>query len=125
MIRAGKLDRQITLERSIPVPLPDPNIVDADGFPIVRASIDENGTPVRKWETLATVWAELIQASTTDYIRGYGDSSEAVFIFRIRYHAGLTLADRVGYGGKQFLIKDIKELGRREALELRCEAVGA
>ena len=104
-VRAGKLDRTITIERATITP-------------------DENGTPVQTWATLATVKAEMLEMGSQDFMRTYGASFEAVGIFRIRWMDGLTLADRVLYNGKHYLMEDIKEIGRRVGLELRCKAVG-
>jgi head-tail adaptor len=41
-------------------------------------------------------------------------------IFRIRYLAGVTTAHRIVFGDIRFDIVEVKELGRRKALELRC-----
>jgi len=104
-MRAGKLDRVVTIERA-------------------TTAIDDYGTPQSAWATFATVRAQVIQASTEEFMRGFGASSEAVTVFRIRHLDGLTLADRVSYGSRAFDLKEIKELGRREGLELRCVAHG-
>lgn len=105
-MRAGKLDRTITIERS-------------------TTTVDEYGTPSPAWTKLATVRAQRIQSSTEEFMRGFGASSEAAVVFRIRFMEGLTLADRVKEGAAIFDLKEIKEIGRREALELRCMAAGA
>lgn len=105
-MRAGKLDRTVTIER-------------------VTTTVDENGTPVEGWATLATVRAQLVQSTTEEFMRGWGASSEAAVIFRIRHMDGITPADRVKHGGTAYDLKEIKELGRREGLELRCVAAGA
>jgi head-tail adaptor len=48
-MRAGKLDREILIER-------------------VSKSIDAYGTPVETWTTFATLRAELTEESATDFI---------------------------------------------------------
>jgi len=98
-MRSGKLDKSITLQRS-------------------SNSIDDFGTPGASWTELATVRAEVIQASTEEFIRD-GASDETVVIFRCRYVDGVTTADRVLYEGAYFNIKEVKEIGRRKGLEIR------
>lgn len=102
-MRAGKLDRSITIER-------------------VTTTVDDFGTPVSGWATVATVRAQRIQSTTEEFMRAFGASSETAVIFRIRHMDGLILADRVKEGSAIFDVKEIKELGRREGLELRCTA---
>lgn len=100
-MRAGKLDRTITIQ----------------GFTTV---IDDLGTPVETWTDKATLRAQLIQSSTEEFIRSYGASDETVIIFRTRWIAGVTNADRIQYEGDVFNIKETKEIGRRKGLELRA-----
>lgn len=100
-MRAGSLDRTITIQRFSSV-------------------VDDYGTPVQTWTDVATVRAQLIQASTQEYIRG-GAVDETVAVFRTWWMETVTTADRVAYDGQNFNIKETKELGRRSGLELRCE----
>lgn len=104
-MRAGRLDRTISIER-------------------VTTTVDDFGTPVSGWATVAIVRAQRIQATTEEFMRAFGASSETAVIFRIRHMDGLTLADRVKDGSAIFDLKEIKELGRREGLELRTVATG-
>lgn len=104
-MRAGKLDKTITLQR-------------------FTTTVDDYGTPVETWTTLATVRAQVIQASTEEFMRAFGASTETAVIFRIRFLDGVTLADRVDHAGKLYDIKETKEIGRRQGLDLRCVAVG-
>lgn len=104
-MRAGKLDRIITIERP-------------------TSTVDDFGAVTEIWETITGVRAQLIEASTEEFMRGFGASSESVTVFRVRYMGGVTLADRVIYDGRAFDLKEVKELGRRAGLELRCTASG-
>lgn len=104
-MRAGKLDKTITIDR-------------------FTSTVDDYGTPAETWVTVATVRAQIIQATTEEFMRGWGASSEAAVIFRIRHMDGLTPADRITYQGTPYDLKEIKELGRREGLDLRCVAAG-
>ncbi|WP_353641964.1 phage head closure protein [Mesorhizobium sp. WSM2239] len=104
-MRAGKLDRIITIERA-------------------TTTVDDYGTPAEGWAILATIRAQLIQGTAEEFIRSFGTATESAVIFRIRYLDGITLADRVTHAGRTFDLKEVKELGRREGLELRCLATG-
>jgi SPP1 family predicted phage head-tail adaptor len=100
-MRAGKLDRTITIERR-------------------AETLDAYGVPSESWTTLATVRAELVQSSTREFLAAYGTEAEPATVFRIRYVAGLTTADRVTYAGEALNIVELKETGRRRGLEIRC-----
>jgi SPP1 family predicted phage head-tail adaptor len=101
-MRSGKLDRKISIDQ-----------LDA-------STIDDYGTPSPSWNALAVLRAEIVQAATDEYIRAYGAADETVIVFRTRYLAGITNADRVTYESQQFNIKEVREIGRRKGLELRC-----
>lgn len=105
-MRAGKLDRQITIERS-------------------TEALNDHGTSAETWTPIAAVRAQLVEASTEEFRRAYGTSSDTVTIFRIRFVDGVTLGDRVAYGEQHHNIKEIKEIGRRRGLELRTVSEGA
>lgn len=104
-MRAGKLDRIITIQR-------------------LTSTVDQYGQVLETWADLATVRAQLIQATTEEFMKGWGASTEAATAFRIRHMDGITPADRVTYQGRAYDLKEIKEIGRRDALELRCVAHG-
>jgi SPP1 family predicted phage head-tail adaptor len=101
-MRAGKLDRTIRIDR------------------YNATSVDDYGTPGDSWEVLATLRAQVVQASTDEFIRSQGAVVETVIIFRTRFLSGVTTADRIHYQDGDFNIKEVKEIGRREGLELRC-----
>lgn len=103
-MRAGKLDRVITIQR-------------------FTNTVADDGAPVQTWTDVATVRAQLVQSSTDEYIAGRGAADKAVVIFRIRWLDGITNADRVSYEGTIFNLKETKEIGRRKGLELRAEAL--
>jgi SPP1 family predicted phage head-tail adaptor len=103
MIRAGKLDRQITIERQ-------------------AETVAASGAVLQDWVPVATVRAELVQRSADEYLTGYGEAETGNAVFRIRYLAGITTADRVNFNGVAYAIDEIAELGRKRALELRTVA---
>lgn len=105
-MRAGKLDRSITLQSS-------------------TTMVDALGRVVSVWTDFAIVRAQLIQRTMADKFGGGGNVSETVMTFRLRWIAGLTLNHRVTYAGEAFGIKEIKELGRMRGLDLRVERIGS
>lgn len=104
-MRAGKLDRTIQIQR-------------------LSRTVDDYGTETEGWAPVATVRAHLLQSSTEEFMHAYGSSAEAAVVFRIRYREDLLASDRVTYRGQDYDLKEIKELGRREGLDLRCVASG-
>lgn len=105
-MRAGKLDRTITIQA-------------------FTSTVDDYGTPTETWADVTTLRAQLIEASTEEYQRAYGEGSNTAVIFRIRWLYGVTVDQRVLYEGKALNIHETKEIGRRKGLELRCEEVRA
>lgn len=103
-MRAGKLDRTITIERK-------------------TEAVADSGAVVNVWTTIATVRAEIVTASADEFLTGFGEAESGTIVFRIRYLADITTADRVSYAGKIHDLKDITEIGRRRGLELRAVAV--
>ena len=100
-MKAEKMDRKITLQRG-------------------SATVDPYGTPTFTWADLATVPAQMIQRSTTEFVRAQGATEAEILVFRLRYFAGLTNADRLLFEGRAFNITEISELGRKDGIELRC-----
>ncbi|TCT12668.1 head-tail adaptor [Tepidamorphus gemmatus] len=105
-MRAGKLDRLITLEHNAGA-----------------GSVDDYGVPAETWAAGATVRAQVIEAGTDEFMRGYGEATARVVVFRLRW-IPVSLADRVIYEGEPFNIRSVKEIGRRRGIELRCERIG-
>lgn len=106
-MRAGKLDQAIQIIR--------PGSWIDDGYGNVIPGPDT---------VLAALRAQVIQASTEEFIRAWGVSSETVVIYRTRHVDGVTLADKVRSGGQDHNILEIKPIGRRRGLELRCKRTG-
>lgn len=103
-MRAGKLDRSIVIQT-------------------VANGVALDGTPIEEWTDFAAVRAQLVQAGTDEFLAGYGESDNTVVIFRIRWLDGVTTKHRVLYESSTLNIREIKEIGRRRGLELRCEQV--
>lgn len=106
MIKAGKLDRQITIERE-------------------TETVAASGAVSKAWAAVATIRAELVQRSADEFLTGFGVAEAGGAVFRIRYLAGITPADRVIFDGAAYDINEIAELGRKRGLELHCARIAA
>ena len=102
-MRAGKLDRTITLER-------------------FTQTVSDTGSVSNDWTAIGSPRAEIVQQSATEFLTGYGEAENGSVIFRIRYLPGITTADRVSFNGTAYDMKEITEIGRRRGLELRAVA---
>ena len=99
---AGKLDRKITLQR----------------FTETR---DEYNEPVQLWATLATRSASYEPMSDGERFRAGETAANASARFVIRWSsavATLNPKDRLQYEGETWQIMHVKEIGRREGLEI-------
>lgn len=103
-MRAGKLDRQIVIERYI-------------------ETQDASGQPVRSYEPrepVATVWAEFAPVRGSETLAA--DQAQVASLsgaFRIRWMSGLDERMQVVHEGAVWGIDAIVEIGRREGLELQ------
>lgn len=102
-MRAGQLHDRITIQRR-------------------TSTVDDFGTPIETWADLATARASVIQSSTQEFMAAIGQTGTIATIFRLRYLDGITTADRVSHDGRFYDIKEVKELGRRAGMDLRCTA---
>ena len=105
-MRAGAMDRRITLER----------------FAETR---DEYNEPVRAWSPLATRWASYEPLSDGERFRASETAANASARFVIRWStavADLNPRDRLVFEGKTFDIVHVKEVGRRKGLEITAAA---
>lgn len=105
-LAAGKLDRKIILQR----------------FTETRDAYNE---PVKTWATLATRAASYEPLSDGERFRASETAANASARFVIRYGstvADLNPKDRLTYNGDTYEIVHVKELGRREGLEITANA---
>lgn len=101
-MQAGKLDRRVTLQRA--------GTVD-DGF----------GTVSGAFATLAVRWAAKEDIRDGERGSASGVMAEATTRFRIRWSelvADVNPKDRLVCGGETYDIAGVKEIGRREGLEI-------
>lgn len=101
-MRAGKLDRQITIQ-----------------FPAV--SRDTLGGQVLSWADYATVWArvDLQPNKRTEAFTAAQVVANAEVLFSTRYLAGVLETFRVLYDNHVYDIKGVTETGRKQGLEIR------
>jgi SPP1 family predicted phage head-tail adaptor len=98
-----KLDRKIRLER-------------------FTFTVDEgSGEQVKTWSELATVWASKRDVSDSERVASAEVSAEIGTRWQIRWDSAwsnLSPLDRLVYEGRTFEIVAVKELGRREGIEI-------
>lgn len=117
-MRSGDLDRRIMIQR-------------------VTIEFSPSGSPIETWNTLATVWAKVDQQSGREFFATAQVVSERKTVFRIRWLPDLTVLDRVVYpvvdlgsppeeppASSIYDISEVRELGRREGIELHATAPG-
>jgi SPP1 family predicted phage head-tail adaptor len=102
-MRAGKLDRRLTIQRVTTVPGPF-------------------NEPVETWTDVATVWAQERPDRGTERFSAQGLTAQVVMVFHIRYRADVTVEDRLLYKERTWNIIDVAELGRRVVTEIYAVA---
>lgn len=102
-MRAGKLDRRITIQRA-------------------TETKDEFNNPVETWADVATVWAEARPMRGAERFQAQEIAGAAVMTFVLRYRADVTVRDRISYDGMTWAIRDVRKAGRRVATEIDCTA---
>jgi SPP1 family predicted phage head-tail adaptor len=104
MLSAGHLDRTLVIEQPV----------------VTRDAAD--GSQVVTWSAVATVWAQLLESSTSgdemmrDGVLSYGRPSRV----RIRWRSGIEPTMRLNIGGRLLQILGTAEIGRRRLLEISC-----
>jgi SPP1 family predicted phage head-tail adaptor len=106
-IKAGELDRRITIERAAATQ--DPG----------------SGHDIQSWATLATVWAKVTPVSDRERVASAQVSAEITDRFLIRWSpqvSGVSPKDRIVYGGRTYNISGVKEIDRRVGIEITAAA---
>ena len=104
-MRAGQLDRRITIER-------------------VTTARDEYGDPIETWTDLITIDAEKREPRGREFFAaGTVAEVNTVFVCRHMDVPSLTTQDRISYDGKDYDIVFVGEIGRREAWEIMAKWV--
>jgi SPP1 family predicted phage head-tail adaptor len=105
MLNSGKLNKRVSIERSIP------------GSP----AVNEFGEPVVVWEELAEVWSAVEPMNGREFWAQQQVQSEITVRFRIRYRADVLAGMRVVYNEAIYMIKSVIDpLEKHEELNLMC-----
>jgi SPP1 family predicted phage head-tail adaptor len=99
---AGPLDRKIILQR-------------------FTSTLDEYNEPVKTWSTLATRSASYEPLSDGERFRAGETAANASARFVIRWSSAVSTLnpkDRLQYEGETWQILHVKEIGRREGIEI-------
>jgi SPP1 family predicted phage head-tail adaptor len=105
-MHAGQLDRRISILRAT---------VAADGF----------NEQIQTWEEIATVWAHAAPVMDAEKQRAGETLASKSYRFTIRYSsdvADIDPRDRVTFDGRTYDVQGVKEIGRREGLEITATA---
>lgn len=102
-MRAGRLDRRITLQS-------------------VTRTQDAAGQAIESWADLATCWAEVRPVRGAEAVAGGERQATSLREFRIRWREGVTPQYRIVFEARNYDIRDVQEIGRREGLLLIAEA---
>lgn len=98
-MRAGKLDRLITLQRVTAVPGPF-------------------NEPVETWTDVAVLEAQQRPERGAERFAAMELRGEALMTFHIRYRPDVTVKDRIAHGGRVWNIIDVREVGRASVTEI-------
>lgn len=105
-MQSGEYDRRIKLER----------------YGLTRNEFNE---PIEGWAELSTVWASKKDVSDTERLRSAEVGSIITTRFAIRWSKkvpDLNTKDRLQLNGLIYNIVGVKELGRREGIEITASA---
>lgn len=104
-MKAGALDRRLTIR---------------------RATVTDNGLEeVPDWADVVTVWASKQDVSDRERTLAASTGASITTRFQIRYStvvAGVTAEDQVVCEGRKYAVTAVKEIGRREGLEITATA---
>jgi len=106
-MKPERLDRKITLQR------------------FAYATDHASGEQVKVWSTLSSVWASKRDVSDSERVASAEVSAEIGTRFQIRWDSSwssLNPKDRVVSAGLIYDIVGVKEIGRREGLEISAIA---
>lgn len=104
---AGRLDRRITIQHK-------------------TVAQNELGEEVETWADHATVWASKFDVSDGEKVAAAEVSATITTRFQIRYSSDVAEInpgdDRVVFDGRTYDIWGVKEIGRREGIEITAAA---
>lgn len=100
-MRAGKLDRRLTIRR------------------FMETGRNAYNEPIVEWADVATVWAQQRPDRGSERFAAAQVAGTSVMTFHIRYRPDVSVQDRLLYEGREYeIIAPPRELGRREVTEI-------
>lgn len=102
-MRSGKLDKTITIQT-------------------FGLSYNEDNEPIQGWTDLGTYRAQIVQASNEEFFQSGNINQQTGTVFKTRFIENVKLTSRVVFQAKNFNIIEVRELGRRNGLEIRAAA---
>lgn len=105
-LRAGDLDREITIQRQV-------------------KTQSDSGEDVITWTDVATVAAEKVNLRGAERFASQQEIGHTLTMFRFRYSdavAETSTLHRVLFDGRYYNITDVREPKRREHIEIDCFA---
>jgi SPP1 family predicted phage head-tail adaptor len=99
-MRAGRLDRRITIQSKTEV-------------------IDVYGQRTLTWATFLTVWSDPIEKLGGEQTQDNNRSTKRMVDFRVRWNSTITNEMRILWESEFYKIEDIKEISRQEGLIIR------
>lgn len=102
-MRAGSLDERVTLQQPVTVR-------------------DSYGQETVTWQAVATVWAGVQALRGREYFAAAAVQRELTVKVRLRYRADVVSTWRLVHRGTAYNIEAVIPVGRREWLELMCNA---
>ena len=104
MVDAGKLTKRIILQKSI-------------------MTQNTYGEEVPTWETISSVWAQIIELRGKEFWTSKQLNSEITSKLTIRYRTDVDTTVRIMYGSRIFYILSIIRDDNTTYLELMCKEV--
>ena len=101
-IGLGKLDRRIRIQKKV-------------------VYQDEYGEEVRGYEDVMQAWANVAEKHGGESMESNQLTATSNVVFTIHYSYGVDETMRIIYLGKFYDIKGIKEIGRRQRLEILAQ----
>jgi len=98
-MQAGQMDRRVVIESA-------------------GSTLDTFGESIETWSTFATVWASVRVNGGRESFDSDQVIAEGTTTFKIRYLSGMSERMRIVYNSANYDIQSIKELGRKEGLEI-------
>ena len=103
---AGQLDRRIAVQKR-------------------TGDVDAYGEQLDQWATVATVWAQIKKRSGAQFFNSEAEVSRVGAVFVVRYRSDIARDMHVVFEGERYEIDDMREVNRRDYLELHCRYVAS